>query len=101
MKKFTYIALAAVLCASLFAGCRSRSNPPMPETTMPAPSTMATTEPSTAATTHPATEAPTETRDHMEEGILDTTPGNDMTGGDHTESTTGVEGRARRIPGNH
>ena len=64
MKKYTLLAAALVLTASLFTGCRNNNKPV--ETTRPAPmpTTQATTAP-TAQATQPSTAAtqPSETVD--------------------------------------
>lgn len=105
MKKYTILALVLVLCAVLFAGCRSRNTVNTPNR----PETGATTTPTgvtTMPTTHPTTEATRETTmpttEHTPEGThsepMDGIGG--MEGTDGTEGTGDMEGRMRRaIPG--
>lgn len=91
MKRIGIITLAALLCCSLFAGCRMgngnmKPSSPTNEATTAMP-TMPTVMPDTRPATEPATVAPTERETATE----------DTTGG--TETTT--EGnQARRTP-NH
>ena len=89
MKKYTILALALVLTASLFAGCRSRK-PSMTPTSMPTtvPTTQVTTAPTTAPTTMPTTAPTTEPKETVDYG----NGPRDETG---TIETTGPETRSR------
>lgn len=100
MKKYSIFALALVLTATLFTGCRNRNNKPgststptqMPTVEMP---TIATTEAHTEATTMPVpdTNATTEPDGDMH-GTTDATGTTDGTNGDDM-----ARSRSRRVPG--
>lgn len=86
MKKISILALAMILTAAVFAGCRNRNTPAAtaPSTTV-APTTHATTEPTHTTATEPGVHESTGNGTH-ESGV--------------TEGTGAAEGRARQnVPG--
>ena len=97
MKKISILALAMVLTAVLFAGCRGRNHAVTPTVPANTPVTHPTTAPTTEAT-HPSTQAtentvhPSETVDHGNGPVNGTEEHNGTTATSSTEATT--EGRA-------
>jgi len=93
MKKIWTLALALVLTAALFTGCGcTNSNKGDASTPTSLPTTMPSTAPSTAPTTQ-ATIPTMEETSPTGNGMLEDETG---TVSDATESTSVVEGRARR-----
>lgn len=100
MKKFSILALALVLTAAVFTGCRNRNTPAntTPSTTV-APTTHATTEP-TRATTHATTEPHVTGTEPSTHETIDN--GNGPLENGETEGTGAAEGRARQhIPNSY
>lgn len=96
MKKNIAIALALVLTATLFTGCRRRND--SGQDTMPTilPTVMPTIAPTTETTAPPATTQATEPT-RQTEGSQDETAGSDgFVHSDPSESTGPIEGRGRK-----
>ena len=105
MKKYASVALALVLTATLFTGCRMKNDDSqntsaptiLPTTTAP---TMASTTPSTAPSTAPATSAPTAPTESQNDTTENTAGDNGFVEQDPTGNTGSGNARGRRGMGN-
>ena len=100
MKKYSILALALIMAASVLAGCRRRDERPADTV---APTVMPTvTQPAAVPTEHttvPTTEATIHTSEPIHESTNETLHENGTTGDHATEDTNGAASRSRHIPG--
>lgn len=105
MKKYASVALALVLTATLFTGCRMTSDDSqntsaptiLPTTTAP---TMTSTAPSTAPSTTPSTSAPTMPSEAQSDPTENTAGDNGFVEQDPTGTTGSGNARGRKGMGN-